>query len=43
MDSEKEPTESEPICVSNDSLDYTIIFSKEVLVVKNDLDGNLIE
>ena len=43
MDSEKEPTETDPICVSNDSSDYTIIFSKEVLVVKNDLNGNLIE
>ena len=23
--------------------DYTIVFSKEALVVKNDLDGNIIE
>ena len=42
-DTSKPPTETDPICVSNDSADYTIIFSKEVLVVKNDLDGNLIE
>lgn len=43
MDTNKTPTETDPICVSNDSSDYTIIFSKEVLVVKNDLDGNLIQ
>lgn len=41
-DTNKTPTETDPICVSNDSTGYTIILSKETYTAYCDADGNLI-
>ena len=41
-DTSKAPTETDPICVTNDTTGYTIILSKETYTAYCDADGNLL-